>query len=121
MSRGPKARNALQTKLDRLYPRQDARTQLALDYSPEEDGLTLALLPASFFGGLRSLIHSATFPSRAIRLGCLLTDSSACLRNLRGSPSGMAFYGWNPQQDRGLQWQGTNTRKQPNIMTKSKR
>jgi hypothetical protein len=45
MSRGPKARNALQTKLDRLYPRQDARTQLALDYSSEEDGLTLALFP----------------------------------------------------------------------------
>src|ERR1700730_5571361 len=36
MSRGPKARNALQTKLDRLYPRQDAPTQLALDYSSEE-------------------------------------------------------------------------------------
>jgi hypothetical protein len=47
-----KARSApptFKTKLDRLYPRQDAPTQLALDYSPEEDaGLTLASLPASF-------------------------------------------------------------------------
>jgi hypothetical protein len=85
MSRGPKARNALQTKLDRLYPRQDARTQLALDYSSEEEGLTLASLPASFFGGLRKpdplLGHVS---SRANRLSSLLTDSLACLRNLRG-------------------------------------
>jgi hypothetical protein len=57
MSRGPKGEKpspAFKTKLGRLYPRQDAPTQLALDYSPEEDaGLTLASLAASFFGGLR--------------------------------------------------------------------
>jgi hypothetical protein len=58
------------TKLDRLYPRQDAPTQLALDYSPEQAaGLTLASLPTSFLGGLRKPATprppSATFPCRA--------------------------------------------------------
>jgi hypothetical protein len=68
--------------------------QLALDYSPEEDGLTLASLPASFFGGLRKpdpLLGHVSFAAN--RLVCLLTGSSACLRNLRASSSGMAFCG----------------------------
>jgi hypothetical protein len=59
--------------LDRLYPRQDAPTQLALDYSPEEDaGLTLASLPRLSSVDCASLIHSsATFSNVSLSSGLI--------------------------------------------------
>ncbi len=73
--------------------------QLALDYSPEEDaGLTLASLPTSFLGGLRkpdpssATLSNVSLSSGLIALAACRRHSSACLRNLRASSSGRAFY-----------------------------
>ena len=49
------------TKLDRLYPRQDAPTQLALDYSPEEDAGLQARRPNK-----RPPIEAALLPALAV-------------------------------------------------------